>query len=73
MRRQTGQTVQRWIILRRIAAVRSLLLQTDQSVEQIAVAVGYQNAVHFFRQFRQLHGTTPQAWRTLQRIQLGIK
>lgn len=73
MRRQTGQTVQRWIILRRIAAVRSLLLQTDQPVEQIAAAVGYQNAVHFFRQFRQLHGTTPQAWRTLQRTQLGIK
>jgi YesN/AraC family two-component response regulator len=66
-RRQTGQTVQRWIIERRMAAARSLLLETDQIVEQIATQVGYHNAVHFFRQFRQLHGTTPQAWRSLHR------
>ncbi len=67
MRRQTGQTVQRWIIERRMAAARSLLLETDQVVEQIAAKVGYLNTVHFFRQFRQLHGTTPQAWRSNNR------
>ncbi len=66
-RRQTGQTVQRWIIERRMAAARSLLLETDQVVEQIATQVGYHNAVHFFRQFRQRHGTTPQAWRSAHR------
>jgi len=60
---QTGKTVNRWIVERRMAEVRSLLQNTDQSVEQIAQAVGYQNACHFFRQFRQHHGTTPQAWR----------
>jgi YesN/AraC family two-component response regulator len=63
-RRQTGKTVQRWIIERRMAATRSLLLETDQAVEQIAAKVGYQHTVHFFRQFRQFHGTTPQAWRS---------
>ena len=67
MRRQTGQTVQRWIIERRMVAARSLLLETDQAVEQIAAQVGYNNAVHFFRQFRQLYGTTPQAWRSTHR------
>ncbi|GAB4196093.1 MAG: hypothetical protein Fur006_43220 [Coleofasciculaceae cyanobacterium] len=66
-RRQTGQTVQRWIIERRMAAARSLLLETDQVVEQIATKVGYHNSVHFFRQFRQFHGTTPQAWRISHR------
>jgi YesN/AraC family two-component response regulator len=66
-RRQTGQTVQRWIIERRMAAARSLLLETDQVVEQIAMKVGYHNSVHFFRQFRQFHGTTPQAWRSSHR------
>ena len=63
VRRQTGQTVQSWIISRRMAAAHSLLLETDEKVEEIAQAVGYQSAVHFFRQFRQHHGTTPQAWR----------
>lgn len=62
-KRRTGKTVQRWIIERRMAAARSLLLETNLTVEQIAIQVGYQNVVHFFRQFRQLHGTTPQAWR----------
>lgn len=67
MRRQTGQTVQRWIIQLRMAAARYLLLETDQVVGQIAAKVGYQHQVHFFRQFRQLHGTTPQAWRSAHR------
>jgi YesN/AraC family two-component response regulator len=67
--RQTGQTVQRWIIERRMAAARSLLLETDQSIEHIAAQVGYHHTVHFFRQFRQLHGTTPQVWRNAHRQQ----
>ena len=71
MRRQTGQPVQRWIIERRMAAARSLLLETDQMMEQIASQVGYNNVVHFFRQFRQIHGTTPQAWRSMNRSQVS--
>lgn len=67
MRRQTGQPVQRWIIKRRMEAARCLLLETDQAVAEIAAQVGYNNTVHFFRQFRQLHGTTPQAWRSTRR------
>jgi len=67
VQKQTGQSLYRWIILRRMARARFLLLETDQAVEQIAEAVGYYHAVHFFRQFRQHHGTTPQAWRSKHR------
>jgi YesN/AraC family two-component response regulator len=67
VRRQTGQTVQRWIIKRRMAAACSMLLETDQSVNQIAVAVGYSDKNYFFYQFRQHHGTTPKTWRNKQR------
>ena len=63
VRRQTGQTVQSWIIKRRMIAACYLLLETSEKVEEIATKVGYQCAVHFFRQFRQHQGTTPQAWR----------
>lgn len=63
VRRQTGQTVNRWIVERRIKAACSLLVDTEQSVEQIATAVGYQNLGHFFRQFRQYQGQTPCSWR----------
>jgi AraC-like DNA-binding protein len=69
VRRQTGQTVNRWIIQRRMAEARSLLIETHQSVDSIAQAVGYFNAGHFFRQFRQYHSTTPQAWRKAQRTE----
>ncbi len=70
---QTGQTVNRWIVKRRMAAACSFLLETDQSLEEIAAAVGYQNICHFFRQFRQHHGTTPHAWRTAYRAYSGTK
>ncbi len=66
VRRETGKTVQNWIIERRMAQVRLLLLSTPETVEMIAFRVGYQNMVHFFRQFRQKHGTTPQLWRKSQ-------
>ena len=63
VKRETGRTVNRWIIERRIAQALFLLSSTKQSIEQIATTVGYQNTCHFFRQFRQYKGTTPQAWR----------
>ena len=63
VKQETGRTVNRWIIERRMAEALLLLGSTDRSVEQIATTVGYQNTCHFFRQFRQYQGTTPQAWR----------
>lgn len=67
VRRKTGKTVNHWIIERRMTATRKLLLETNESANQVALAVGYQHEGHFFRQFRQHHGTTPQAWRKIQR------
>ena len=61
--RQTGRTVARWIIERRMAEARQILENSDQSVEQIARTVGYANPRHFFRQFLQYHGVPPQVWR----------
>ena len=63
VKHETGRTVNGWIIERRLTAARSLLQNTDWSVEQIAVKVGYSNVSYFFRQFRQYQGTTPKAWR----------
>lgn len=70
---QTGKTVNRWIVEYRMTKARSLLLQTQQSVEQIATAVGYQTTCHFFRQFRQHHGQTPRAWRKEQLTSFSSK
>lgn len=67
VRRNTGHTVNAWIVERRMAAARALLLETNQSVSEIAQAVGFQHEGYFFRQFRQHHGITPQSWRKAQR------
>lgn len=68
---QTGKTINRWIVEYRMAKARCLLVQTNQSIEQIAVGVGYQTVCHFFRQFRQYHGTTPQAWKKAHQSQIS--
>ena len=61
--KQTGDTVNCWIVKRRMAGARFLLQNDDQTVEKIAKALGYQDVSHFSRQFRQHHGLPPQAWR----------
>ncbi len=67
VRRETGRTVNRWIVEHRIARARTLLLETNSSINEIAETVGYLDSGHFIRLFRRINGTTPQAWRILQR------
>lgn len=71
VRRRTGRSVHHWIVERRLAEARCLLLETNQTVNQIAGAVGYQDSSHFTRLFRQIHKMPPNAWRNAQRIQSG--
>lgn len=63
---KTGQPIQMWIIQHRMIAARTLLLETDETVVDIAAKVGYRHTVHFCRQFRQHHGKAPQTWRKEQ-------
>ncbi|MDB9376242.1 helix-turn-helix domain-containing protein [Nodularia sphaerocarpa] len=71
VRRLTGKTVNNWIIERRIVAASTLLLETNYSVDEIALKVGYQNINHFYCQFRDYYQNTPRAWRQAQRCKLG--
>ncbi|MEM7556079.1 MAG: AraC family transcriptional regulator [Cyanobacteria bacterium P01_A01_bin.84] len=56
VRRKTGHSVHRWITKRRMVAACLLLLETDQSIDCIAEAVGYRNRWCFFRLFRKSFG-----------------
>ncbi|KAB8315755.1 helix-turn-helix domain-containing protein [Tolypothrix campylonemoides VB511288] len=71
VRNITGKTVNDWIIERRIAQACTLLLSTNDSVNQIALEVGYQNINHFYSQFRDFHKNTPHAWREAQRSKVS--
>ena len=70
VKRQTKRSIHCWIVERRMAQARSLLLKTDEPVNQIAEAVGYPDAGHFIRQFRQLYKMPPKVWRNTHRAQL---
>jgi AraC family transcriptional activator of pobA len=63
VRRRTGRTVLEWILERRMAEARRLLVTTDRSVHEIALEVGYGDPGYFVRSFRRVHAVTPLAWR----------
>lgn len=63
MRQKTGRTVKQWIIERRMNQARQLLLNTELAIAQIAMDTGYTDTGYFIRQFKQLHGTSPNLWR----------
>ena len=70
--KQTGDTVNSWIVKRRMVEARVMLQDTDHTIEQIATALGYQNACHFSRQFRQHHDIPPQAWRKKNQMRRSL-
>ncbi len=63
VRRETGRTVQQWIIHRRMAEARLLLLHPAVRVKDIGSMIGYDDTGHFIRQFRRANGLTPHRWR----------
>lgn len=59
----TGMAPYRWQLQARLRRAQSLLLETDASLEQVAEATGFADAVHFGKAFRKSVGATPAAWR----------
>ena len=56
---KTGKTFQEVVREERMKKARVLLRETDQTVESIAAAVGYENVEHFIRLFKKAYGLTP--------------
>lgn len=59
----TGMAPYRWQLQQRIRKAQALLLDTRASLDQVAEATGFADAVHFGRTFRKVVGSTPAAWR----------
>lgn len=66
VREATGKSLGTWLIERRLGAARVLLSKTDDSVGDIAAAVGYVDVSHFARYFTRCYGTPPARWRRLR-------
>lgn len=59
----TGDTAHGYIVRQRIRRAQTLMLNTQDSLSQIACACGLTDQAHLTRLFRRLVNDTPLAWR----------
>ena len=62
-RAETGTTPHHWLTAQRVLLAERLLEDSDASVEQVAVRVGFGNAATLRHHFARMRGTTPLAYR----------
>jgi AraC family transcriptional activator FtrA len=60
---ETGSTPHRWLTHQRLLAARRRLETTDESIDAVAGAVGFETAMTLRHHFRKLYRTTPTAYR----------
>lgn len=63
IKRNTGFNVSYWIRDRVILEAKRLLSFTDQTVQQVAYALGYDDHIYFSKLFKQHTGVTPSMFR----------
>lgn len=63
MHKHTGKSTSRTITEVRLAHAMELLRETDETVDAIADAVGYQSPSHFYQVFRRQFGMSPNEFR----------
>jgi AraC family transcriptional regulator, arabinose operon regulatory protein len=56
---RTGLPPARYVVQARIERARQLLAETDASVTDVAITLGYKDIAHFSRQFKQHTGYSP--------------
>jgi AraC-like DNA-binding protein len=59
----TGNSPKQYQILIRMHRAQDLLANTEKSLKEIAMILGFSSAFHFSRQFSDVFGTSPRTWR----------
>lgn len=59
-----GQSPYQYLLQQRVERAKQLLKQTDQAIVDIAFECGFNSHSHLSKQFRQMTGITPKAYRT---------
>jgi AraC family transcriptional regulator len=71
-REATGLRPHDYLIRRRIALAKKMLLGPDRPIVDIALSVGFQTQAHFTTVFKRIEGFTPHRWRALNNAERGI-
>lgn len=64
-KRSTGVAPYQWLLRRRIARAKDLLIRGETSLADVALASGFADQSHLTRSFARQVGVTPGAWRVL--------
>ena len=66
-KRSFGEPPHAYLVRRRIEKAQEMMLTTDETLSQIALACGLSDQAHLSRLFRRATGATPNAWRRERR------
>lgn len=62
-KQEAGCAPHQYVIRRRVERAKALLAETELSIVEVGMMVGFQNQSHFTNIFRRLTGVTPKAFR----------
>jgi len=65
-KREVGMTFRRYLRKRRMVQAAELLSDSSLAIKGIALVSGYSDVSNFYRDFKQVHGMTPQKLRAGQ-------
>ena len=60
-----GRTIEKYLILQKIEKVKELLVYNELSLSEISYELGYSSVQHLSRQFKDVTGLTPSAFKKL--------
>jgi len=66
-KRTFDQTPHAFVVARRLHRASEMMLTSDASLAQVALACGFADQAHLCKMFRQRHGQTPAMWRRERR------
>lgn len=61
-----GITIERYILNRRLEKVKEYLVNTKESLSEIAFSLGFSSVAHLCKQFKDMCGLTPTEFRKIQ-------
>lgn len=72
-RRAAAESPIEWLRRERINQAKRNLIETNKPIRQIAIEVGYSDALYFSRDFRKVVGVAPKQYRLREQVQAAAK
>lgn len=67
-KKETGFSISDYLLMRRMALAKTLLIETAKPVGEIALEAGYSNSAYFIKMFKREVGKTPNEYRKEMRL-----